>query len=112
MSTRRHYFVGLASVSTATETFTLRHGPARQLWAELIFPWCGGLPTLLRLRAVCRAFRAQLDASRLWLPLTMELPQLRYDERLAGWVGVERGMVREVNTRAIARLAVLHWGPC
>ncbi len=70
-----------------------------RLWAELIFPWCRGRALLL-LRAVCRVFRAQLNNSLLLLPLVMELPQLRYDERIDGWRGVERGMQREANTRA------------
>ncbi len=70
-----------------------------QLWAELIFPWCGG-QALLRLRAVCHAFRAQLNASRLWLPFTMELPRMRYDERSEGWPGVVRAIQREAVTRA------------
>ncbi len=38
-----------------------------------IFPRCA----LLVLRAACRAFRAQLNNSRLWLPFTMELPRMR-----------------------------------
>ncbi len=73
--------------------------PRDRLWAELIFPWCEPV-ALLRLRAVCRAFLGQLNLSRLWLPLTMELPRMRYDERLAGWAGVERAMKREEVTRA------------
>ncbi len=27
-------------------------------------------------------------------------PRMRYDERLAGWAGVERAITREHNTRA------------
>ncbi len=73
--------------------------PRDRLWAELIFPWCEPV-ALLRLRAVCRAFLGQLNLSRLWLPVTMELPRMRYDERLAGWAGVERAMTREEVTRA------------
>ncbi len=73
--------------------------PRDRLWVELIYPRCGP-PALLALRAVCRAFRAQLNNSRLWLPFTMVLPQLRYDERISGWRGVERAMEREANTRA------------
>ena len=30
----------------------------------------------------------------------MELPRMRYNERLAGWAGVERAMKREEVTRA------------
>ncbi len=73
--------------------------PRDRLWADLIFPWCEPV-ALLALRAVCRAFFAQLNASRLWLPFTMELPQLLYDERIEGWRGVLQGMQREVVTRA------------
>ncbi len=74
--------------------------PCDRLWAELIFPWCDG-QALLRLRAVCRAFLAQLNASpaRLWLPLTMAVSRMRYGERLAGGAGVERAMKREEVTR-------------
>ncbi len=71
--------------------------PRDRLWAELIFPWCEPC-ALLSLRAVCRAFLAQLSASRLWLALTMQLSWMRYDERLLGWPGVERAMQRERNT--------------
>ncbi len=65
--------------------------PRDRLWAELVFPWCAPAPAaLMAVRASCRAWRAQLDNSRLWLPFTMELPRMRYDERLAGWSGVVR----------------------
>ncbi len=73
--------------------------PRDRLWAELVFPWCEPA-ALLALRAACRAFRAQLNVSRLWLPLTTEDPRMRYDERLLGWRGVECAMTRERNTRA------------
>ncbi len=71
--------------------------PHDRLWGELIFPWCGGGPALLPLRMVCCSFLAQLNESRLWLPWTLELPQLR---RPMGWRGVEQAMRREANTRA------------
>lgn len=73
--------------------------PRDRLWAELIFPWCAG-PALFPLRAVCRSFRAQLDASRLWLPFTLELARMRYEERLLGWPGVALAMQREKTTHA------------
>lgn len=81
-----------------------------RLWAELIFPWCGG-STLLQLRAVCRAFRGLLKESLLWLPWTLELLQLRYDERIDGWRGVMRGMQREANTRANCETGRFILGP-
>ncbi len=56
--------------------------------------------TLLSLRAVCRGFRDQLNVSRQWLPPTMALPCMRYDERLAGWAGMEAAMRREACTFA------------
>ncbi len=73
--------------------------PRDRLWHDLVFVRCDP-SALLALRAVCRAFRAQLRDSRLWLPLMLELPRMRYDERLAGWAGVERAMKREEVTRA------------
>ncbi len=72
--------------------------PRDRLWHELIFKWCDG-HALLSLRAVCRAFHAQLDQSRLWLRYTVGVSRMRYEERLAGWRGVERAMRREANTR-------------
>ncbi len=84
--------------------------PRDRLWGELIFPRCGELRALLALRAVCRAFRAQLNKSRLWLPLTMELPQLRFDERVDGWRGVERAMRRKANTRTNCDAVTAHAG--
>ncbi len=73
--------------------------PCDRLWVELIFPWCDG-QALLAARAVCRAFRTQLNNSRLWLPFTMELSRMRYAERLLGWRGVLAAIKREENTRA------------
>jgi hypothetical protein len=73
--------------------------PRDRLWHDLVFVRCDA-SALLALRAVCRAFRAQLRDSRLWLPLTMVVSRMRYDERLAGWAGVERAMKREDVTRA------------
>ncbi len=65
-----HFGCQLASTSTMD--------PRYRLWVELIFPRCASAPAaLLALRAVCRAWR-------LWLPFTMVLPQLRYDERIEG----------------------------
>ncbi len=58
--------------------------PRDRLWLELIFPHCASAPAaLLALRAVCRAWLAQLNAApaRLWLPLTMELARMSYAER-------------------------------
>lgn len=72
--------------------------PRDRLWHELVFTRCK-VATLLALRAVCRAFRAQLDRSRLWLPHTLAMAQLRHDERLAGWHGIERAIAREAATR-------------
>ncbi len=73
--------------------------PRDRLWRDLVFVRCDA-SALLALRAVCRTFRAQLRDSRLWLPLTMAVSRMRYDERLAGWAGVERAMKRENVTRA------------
>ncbi len=73
--------------------------PHSRLWEQLIFAQCD-VSALLALRAVCRAFRAQLRDSRLWLPLTLVVSRMRYDKRLAGWAGVERAMKREEVTRA------------
>ena len=73
--------------------------PRDRLWHDLVFVRCDA-SALLSLRAVCRTFRAQLRDSRLWLPLTMVVSRMRYDERLAGWAGVERAMKREDVTRA------------
>ncbi len=87
--------------------------PRNRLWNHLIFPWCGWR-ALLVLRAVCTAFRAQLDKSQAWLQFTMVMPRMRYDERLLGWRGVEYAIQREHNTRAncdagrFARGPVLH----
>ncbi len=72
--------------------------PRDRLWTELIFPHCAS--ALLALRAVCRAWLAQLNNSRLWLPFTVELPRMRYDERVECWPGVVRAIARERNTRA------------
>ncbi len=73
--------------------------PRDRLWHDLVFVRCD-TSALLALRAVCRAFRAQLRDSRLWLLLTMAVSRMRYDERLAGWAGVDRAMKREDVTRA------------
>lgn len=75
--------------------------PHDRLWAELIFPRCEP-HDLLALRAVCCAFRNQLDAApaRLWQPLIMAVSRMSYSERLLGWRGVEVAMERERVTRA------------
>ncbi len=73
--------------------------PRDRLWHDLVFVRCDA-SALLSLRAVCRAFLAQLRDSRLWLPLSIAVSRMRYDERLAGWAGVERAMKREDVTRA------------
>lgn len=80
-------------------------------WGELIFPWCADVALLLRLRAVCRAFRCQLDGSRLWLPITSSMSRLRYDERLVGWRGVVHAMKREEHTRRNCRNGTFALGP-
>lgn len=84
--------------------------PNDRLWAQLIFPWCDA-KALLRLRIACRGFLAQLHDSRLWLPWTMELPQLRYDERVEGWRGVLKGMQREAKTKASCDAGHVEVGP-
>ncbi len=73
--------------------------PRNRLWHDIVFVHCD-VSALLSLRAVCRAFRALLRDSRLWLPLTMEVSRMRYSERVLGWAGVERAMKREEVTRA------------
>lgn len=74
--------------------------PRNRLWTELIFPRCE-LGTLLALRAVCRAFLAQLNAApaRVWQPVLAEVSRMGYAEGLLGWPGVELAMVRERKTR-------------
>ncbi len=91
--------IGVSSVSVWQLASAM--DPRDRLWVELIYPHCGSAPAaLLALRAVCRVWRAQLNNSRLWLPFTMELPRMRYDERVVGWTGIVRAMKREVVTRA------------
>lgn len=85
--------------------------PSNVLWERLVFPWCN-VPDLFRLRAVCRGFRAQTDNSaRLWLPLTMELPYLRHDERIQGWRGLQLAMHREKITRTNCSVGRCTLGP-
>ncbi len=84
--------------------------PRDRLWHDLVFVRCDP-SALLALRAVCRAFRAQLRDSRLWLPLTLELPRMRYDEQLAGWAGVERAIRREHVTRTNCDAGRVTLGP-
>ncbi len=84
--------------------------PRDRLWAHLIFPHCEPAD-LLALRAVCRAWLAQLNNSRLWLPITMELPRMRYDERVDGWPGVVRAIARERNTHANCNAGRFTHGP-
>jgi hypothetical protein len=65
-----------------------------------VFPHCEPA-SLLALRAVCRAWLAQLNVApaRLWLPLTMTVSRMSYAERLRGWPGVPAAMRREEITR-------------
>ncbi len=82
-----------------------------RLWEQLVFPWCACPQALLRLRAVCRGFRHLLNESRLWLPWTAELSRLCHDERVDGWRGVSRAILRENNTRANCDMAHCVRGP-
>ncbi len=77
-----------------------------RLWAQLIFIKCDELHSLLALRAACRAFRwllSENNSVNIWRRFTMDMPRMRYAERLLGWVGVERAMRRENVIRANCR---------
>lgn len=87
--------------------------PSNPSWLQLIFPRCEPAG-LVPLRFSCRGFRHLLDsvpAKSVWLPFTMLMSRLRYDERVDGWSGILRAMRRESETLANCRTGRYILGP-